>query len=255
MQLGSQMANEKRQGICMGVPGAAVFHKPFFTLRQNELPELFKKVEGLNDHRLLAIVTALIVENRIDKLLETFCPRYNRLSEQREFGFSLKIRMLESLSLIPQTITDACHIVREIRNDFAHQLEKTTLADIAPKALAHLESFYRDVGSSDIPELEDIHFNRFKFASFVAIVCLDAYCVNLGKLRTKISNQDFIASLGIEVNEEREKMMQESRSNGPIFVRKNGQKWELVYDKFSEIVDSLPSGITAPDLSQFFNRH
>src|SRR5205823_8013232 len=109
------------RGIVSGPEGDTLFCDPFIALmRPNELPALFQYVEGLNDHRLLALVTALIVEERLDKILRAFCLRYERLTDQSEFTFSLKIRMLEALAFVPQSITEAAHVIRGVRNQFAH---------------------------------------------------------------------------------------------------------------------------------------
>src|SRR5262249_27348607 len=109
--LENNQSDMKTQGLACGPVGDSIFTYPFFGWsEENELPELFKRTAGLNDHRLLALVSVLIVENRLDKILAVVCPRYNCLTELNEFTFSFKIRMLEALALIPKSITEAAHI-------------------------------------------------------------------------------------------------------------------------------------------------
>jgi hypothetical protein len=240
------MANK---GIACGPEGDTLFSSPFIEFGRNELPILFQQVEGLHDHRLLALVTALIVEERVDKLLGAFCPRYECLTEQSEFTFSLKIRTLEALSFIPRSITDACHIIRSIRNDFAHNLERTRLSHTDKKIIRRMEALLHRVSNNlanTISSEEGISVN-FKNLSFVAIVGVDAYMANLSMLREKISDSTFIHSLQEEVMRQFERKMQASRARGPKLVKKNGEKWEIQYDSFAEIVDVLPPGINPTD--------
>ncbi|MEH1844422.1 MAG: DUF4145 domain-containing protein [Nostoc sp.] len=123
--------NEEVGGLCDGKFGDSLFRKPFtHLLRKNELPELFKKVEGMNDHRLLAIITALLIETRLDNLLGLFLPRYSKLLNASNFTFSMKINLLEALNFVPPSITTAAHCLRKIRNEFAHDLSKVDFSSI-----------------------------------------------------------------------------------------------------------------------------
>jgi hypothetical protein len=60
--------------------------------RHNPLPALFQKTEALDDDRLLAIVTALVLETRVDEAARAIAPRYARLGEADQFTFSLKLQ-------------------------------------------------------------------------------------------------------------------------------------------------------------------
>lgn len=66
-------ASLPRRALTEGMPGESLFWSGMLDLStyENELPELFRKVKGMSDHRLLAIVTALIVEDRVSCLLST----------------------------------------------------------------------------------------------------------------------------------------------------------------------------------------
>jgi hypothetical protein len=228
-----------------GPEGETLFNRQFARVRRNELPSLFIQVEDLHDHRLLALVTALIVENRIEVLLEGLCPRFNRLTEIQTFGFSLKIRMLEALSLIPRSITDACHLIREIRNEFAHNLEITCFADMPPKTMRKMATLLKrvksDWGKSELTN--DTLSKNFRQISFLAIVGVDGYRDNTDRLRIKISKPEFIEELRKEAKEEICRNFEESKKRGPKFVTPSGKKWSVHYDSFSETVDEPPQGI------------
>src|SRR5260370_40044616 len=99
----------RNAGLFSGHKGELLFTEPlliYFT--HNPLPELFLKIQGMNDDRLLAITTALIVEERLDALLSSFLPRYPRLKKKADdFTFAMKISLAEALALIPPEISRA----------------------------------------------------------------------------------------------------------------------------------------------------
>src|SRR5215207_965933 len=100
-------------GLISGHKGEALFTEPLMRFfRHDPLPELFSKTEQLQDDRLLAIVTALIVEDRLDVALKSFLPRYTRLEAGADFSFSMKIALAESLALIPTRILSAATVLR-----------------------------------------------------------------------------------------------------------------------------------------------
>src|ERR1043166_9666104 len=89
-------------GFVSGPQGESLFTEPLIRFfRENPLPEFFSKTADLKDDRLLAIVTALIVEDRVDAALQSFLPRYARLTSASDFTFSMKIALMESFAFIP----------------------------------------------------------------------------------------------------------------------------------------------------------
>lgn len=188
----------KRTALTEGKPGESLFWMGMFDLtsRENELPELFRKVKGMSDHRLLAIVTALIVEDRLDKILSSFLPRYS-VFEKTDFTFSMKIRLLEALNFIPPLITAAAHCLREIRNEFAHHLEFTKFSELGSKVQTKLRvqraTAYEGMEKPDRPEGE-LH-EAFHELSFFCIACLDSYTVNVRLLREHLDHPSFVKRL------------------------------------------------------------
>jgi len=243
----------QNRGIATGPEGDTLFSQPFFAFtKENELPGLFQRVAGLDDHRLLALVTALIVEDRLDKILRAFCPRYKVLTDQNEFTFSLKIRMLEALAFVPRHLTEAADIIRGIRNEFAHNLERTRLSQLNPKYHRKMDGLLQRVyADQEISETgEDLLWRKFKRLSFVAIVGLDGYVTNCEKLRSTISHSEFVKGLQKEVVDEFEKLIEESRARGPKSVRRSGSQWIIEYDSFNETTDVLPEGVEPPPAEQ-----
>ena len=99
----------QRRALADGVPGESLFFHPFLVyFPQSDVPDLFKKAEGVSDDRLLAVVTALIVENRIEKCLRAFMPKFEKLSNSK---FWLKVRLLEALNFVPQLVIEEADLL------------------------------------------------------------------------------------------------------------------------------------------------
>lgn len=177
-----------------GELGESLFNKPFILIgSKNELPLLLKKVEGMNDDRLLAIVTALLIEDRLDKLLSLFLPKYSKLLEASDFSFSMKINLLEALNFVPLCITTSAHCIRKIRNEFAHNLNKVNFSSIDDKFTRPLYSLCR-TAYRKYPDRQtcDSLLDAFKKLSLFCIWELDKYTINIIVLRREISKEDFI---------------------------------------------------------------
>jgi hypothetical protein len=221
---------QQKLGFLEGRPGESLFYRAMLDLpRHNELPELFQKVEGMDDERLLAIVTGLLVENRLDHQLAFFLPRYSVFEKVTEFGFSMKIRLLQALNFIPPLIPAAADCIRKIRNEFAHQLSKTHLSEIDPKILQGMQSIEQSAyaGVNVIgPPRQSKKTLREVFSS-VAAYCLfglDRYAVNLRILREHISQCGFIEALGAEAYRRSMAWLEQVQSGQPIRVERQGDK-------------------------------
>lgn len=190
------------RGIFEGEKGQSLFTKPFLDLlRENELPKLFKKVDGLNDHRLLTIVTALLVENRVDAILKFVYPRYDRLLDRQEYTFSMKLTTLEALRYLPPSICNTSNVIRKIRNEFAHNLNLVKFDDLRAKTKkGMLSSWKESYGrfTQDCPgNLHDV----FKNISFFVIAGIEAYMENISALYDKVYSQSFIDALAEEMTQ------------------------------------------------------
>lgn len=205
-----------------GKPGDSLFHSPFMSMfRENPLPDLFRKLEVINDDRLTGIVTALIVEDRIDHLLTKFLPRYKQFADEEKCSFSMKIRLVEALNFIPPRITAMADCLRQVRNEFAHDLTKTAFEHLPQKILNRLASLRNDVCLySDGPAPSISHaFNNLRF---FCVVSLDIYGVNVQALREAISDPDFLEGLQRTIRERGEAQRKEIVSMPPISVEHQG---------------------------------
>ncbi len=90
---------------------------------QTRIDHLLSHVVDLKDDRLLAITGALILENALDGLLEAYLPRFSLISEGRDFSFGVRTTIAKALDVVPRKLFLAVDSIRQIRNDFGHNLE------------------------------------------------------------------------------------------------------------------------------------
>lgn len=209
-------------GLISGHKGESLFIEPLLRyFRHNPLPELFSKTEQLKDDRLLAIVTALIVEDRLDALLKSFLPRYPRLTSATDFTFSMKIALAEALALIPTRIFSAATVLRKIRNEFAHHLEMDSLAQLKASLnadLLNLRSEVYGVYGEDERKPKATILEEYKAVAFFCIVGLDAYQENLKYLRSHLESPEFVEGLIKSSAAENEAEMKAILSQPPLSV-------------------------------------
>jgi len=86
------------------------------------LNNYFEKYKKTSDHRALAIIGALSVENELDKFLSIWIKGYT----EKNYTANSKIKLAISLKLIPEQILNAIEPINQIRNIFAHDFEIDT---------------------------------------------------------------------------------------------------------------------------------
>lgn len=96
------------------------------TSSMDELHKLLADLEQ-HGHAAHAVLVASILESRLATLLAAYMPNLsNRMQEKLFSGygplssFSAKIDLAYALDLIPESLRRDLHVIREIRNEFAH---------------------------------------------------------------------------------------------------------------------------------------
>lgn len=191
------MKTKSGNEIFGGKEGECVFIKPFFDFRidmeiRQEMPDIFRKAEKSGDERSFVLVTALIIEYHLDRLLKLLFPKFKKLSNVPEFSFHEKSLMFESLKLIPNHIILCCNCINGIRNQFAHDLKINLIEEITPQKRTKLKSLYSEIYYDDLLKTPKGYFQAI---SFIAITGLQIYEPNIKFLRQKIDSPDFIKSL------------------------------------------------------------
>jgi hypothetical protein len=184
-------------GLISGVKGESVFHEPLLRFfRDNPIPELLSKTANLQDDRLLAVVTMLVVEDRLDKALRSFLPRY----DPKSFNFARKIKIMTALALIPNKIIEVASLFGSVRNAFAHNLQIDSFERLETSLIQRVRELGITINPVPTKPPGRTFTEDFKFLSFFCVVGLDSYSANLSYLRTHISTPEFVEAL-FEKNE------------------------------------------------------
>jgi hypothetical protein len=170
-----------------------VIEKDFNRIReQNERHNELMRRAG--EERLLAIVSALLMEEALDLLLGAYILNYSTLQRQRDFTLSLKIELARSLCVIPKRIIDAAALINSVRNKFAHQIELDSFDSLDVGTCANLKGkckiFYPDdeVNGKTVKEL-------FTKVVFGVITALAIYAPHLRDIKEYIFSEAFVKEL------------------------------------------------------------
>ncbi|CAH1070285.1 conserved hypothetical protein [Candidatus Nitrotoga sp. 1052] len=183
-----------------GEEGKTIFSHPFnrSLLEEDDASKLLKKVHDAGDDRSMVLVSAMVCETYIDLLLAILLPKYSRLLDGAgNFTFSTKIKLLDSFEIIPSHLTRAADLVRQVRNEFAHNLEVSSLSDVDPKIFRKLRGLYderkirTDIGPDDLS-------NLFSTVSYLATSVLYAYRESLHRFAAAVRQPEFANGLAAQ---------------------------------------------------------
>ena len=188
-----------------GVQGETIFTEPYVNLLdhqgQTRSREIFQRLGAFKDDRSMALISALVCEAYVDRILSTFMPGYvSNIKEDSNFSFSMKIKVLRALDIVPRHLTRGADLVREVRNKFAHNLELDSLEDVEKKILDRLRSF-ADLRKVRYVDLSDCR-STYDFAVSCATSGLAGYLVNVRDFNAAIRQIEFEESLN-RINSER----------------------------------------------------
>jgi len=182
-----------------GEKGGSLFHHPVTRVieedfkRINEQYERYwKLIDEAQDERLLALISALSIEDALDLFLEAYIPKYRHLfKENKDFTLSMKIDLAYSLCLIPMHILNAADLVRKIRNEFVHNLSIDCFDSLDDdrfknKLGVRFKEFYPDDTNTGLT-----HTEMFKRVVVGIIVALGIYASHLRTAKEYIYGEDF----------------------------------------------------------------
>lgn len=186
-----------------GEKGETIFHVPISDLIAGMEDQLMpdgvlstvNRMENYGDDRSRALLAALASEAVINKVLEALMPNHRRLfGAERSPAFSVKIKVLEALAVIPLHLTEAADIVRNVRNSFAHQLTVEKLGYLDGKIKRKIKAYY---SRRQIPPEEDRDDLPYIFDQIarIATIGLSAYLPLVRDLNDSIRHADFEAKL------------------------------------------------------------
>lgn len=157
---------------------------------QVELNDFFEHFKATQDDRSLVLVGALVVEHSLDGLLRAYVPGYQTLAQNRDFTFSMKIDLGQSLRLVPSRVVDDADFLRKLRNEFAHNLSTKSLDELPGSMLRSLDSRV----TSYNPSRRETNRRRFTdLAAFVSMA-FGMYERHVEKLDSLIRGPEFLDS-------------------------------------------------------------
>ena len=134
---------------------------------QEELDVTFAYLSS-EDDRAVALVGALLVESAVNGLVAAYVPGYRKLADMRDFTFSMRIELARALMLCPSRLLGAADTVRNLRNEFARNLDIKTFDECKQGNLVSARDHLRLID----PGLADGKTSREVFVSLVGMLFL-----------------------------------------------------------------------------------
>ena len=120
------MKKENYKSVYIGTEGESLFTKQFdfwkYIEWNKDMPKYFQRLNKVEDERSFAILSASLLEYQFDKFLKEFIPEY-KILVNKNTNFSTKINIVAAFNLIPKQFIIMSNLIRNIRNNFAHNLE------------------------------------------------------------------------------------------------------------------------------------
>lgn len=156
---------------------------------QAHLDTMWQHYKDVTDERLMALVGALCIETSLDVLLGNFIENYELLRTDSDFTFSIKIKIARSMCLIPNKILNSCGLTRQVRNEFAHNLEISCFNHLEAKYSGKFEPYVREfnVRDRDWSDLVSLYRDLVSFT----IAALTAYSFQLRALKSYLKTNSF----------------------------------------------------------------
>lgn len=130
-------------------PEGTIFTRPLIIVidgaRERELQglidEYWGKLAEIENDRAFVLVGALLMENAINMLLAAIIPNFRSYNEKTDATFSTKIELARDLKIVPIRHLNVADRIRDIRNDFAHELEMDSFDKISENKAQSLRTF------------------------------------------------------------------------------------------------------------------
>jgi hypothetical protein len=187
--------------------GSSLLKQPFFELTDFkkwnlEMGTFYKRVNETKDERSFVLLMAMVVEFHLDSVIKAFFPKHVILLENLSFTFSLKIDLIKSLVIIPESVITFTDLIRRIRNEFAHNINIDKLEELKEntkgrKLINKLDNLcvqfkdemtYSNDGNNSYRE-------KFKDIADFANNALREYEPSIALLRNEIEGKEFIDSI------------------------------------------------------------
>ena len=212
-------ANKNGQNIWRG---ESVFTDPLVLFLDEEqrrelLPKFYKQIKDSKDERTLGIFTSLVLENYVDDLLLAFMPGYSK----KVFDLRKKLLIMSALKLLPMQIIDCAQLIRQVRNDFAHELGIDGFDGLPAERIEQIKQLCSRIYGSEHLE-NKTNYELFWNISFLAITGFSVYYSSAKVLRDRIDDPNFIKQIQSEAQRSHDNKIREIMQKPPIEIEQQG---------------------------------
>ncbi len=184
----------------------------------DDLPPFFKRLNQIEDDRSFVILATSVLEYQIDRFLKAFIPNCQTLVNDKT-NLVTKINIIRAFNLIPEHFPDMLDNIRNIRNDFAHNLMIDSFNDTkkSEKLPGHIDEMKRfwNKFQDDMCYWQDDKPLRLMFKDIwrVCIEGLRIFESNIRLFRQETEKKEFINGLNklsTELKDKRKEFEDES---------------------------------------------
>lgn len=186
-------------------PSKALFYKPFKNWDKNsdwnkDIPQYFQRLNKIKDDRSFVILAATVLEYQVERFLKLFIPEYQILITLNT-SFDFKLKIVRAFKLIPPQIINTAELIKNIRNEFAHNQDLDDFNDadkssILKSHLDLLDKYWNKYEDEMVYYKTDpIYVHKFKDLWRKSLEGFRSYEKNITFLRNQIEKKDFIDGL------------------------------------------------------------
>ena len=184
-----------------GTKGESLFHKALTRIvtpegaveaMQSEVASALEKVEKTGDERALALVGALLVENAVQKLLASVMPAHDDLLEHQNVTFSVQIEIALALRHVPKRILRSAHVIRKIRNEFAHDLELDEFSKVTEKLRRQMHARAKEFKEDGAVAGNDL--KTFSNLAVLVVLALRVHSLQTGAMDEYLRSDQFMSA-------------------------------------------------------------
>lgn len=146
------MKEIKKISVFSSSKNDCLFKRPFDLWERSDwntdVPPFFQRLNKLSDDRSFVILAATVLEYEVDRFLEAFIPESKSIVDQNT-NFNRKIVLIKAFRLVPPQIVNIADLVKNIRNEFAHNLDIDSFDDAQkskklPKLIDQMISYWTE---------------------------------------------------------------------------------------------------------------
>jgi hypothetical protein len=167
-----------------------------------DVPVYFKRLNEIKDDRSFVILATSVLEYEIDRFLNNFIPDPEIIIKENT-SLAMKINLIKAFRIIPPHICMVADLIKNIRNEFAHNLKIDSFKDadnskVLPKLLIKMEEIWKQF------ELDMCYYHSgeslvlmFKDLWRVTFEALRVFETNVRLFRQETEKREYINSLKI----------------------------------------------------------